>query len=348
MANLDLLGKETDPELLCIGDFSVKRGQTKQFELDIARLYDSTKLSMPISVSRGIDPGPVFFISAAVHGDEIIGTEVVKRILHERKFRLIRGSLVCIPIVNVFGFNNGSRYLPDRRDLNRSFPGSPTGPLSSRLAHLFLENIVKNSHYGIDLHSGAVHRANLPQIRACLDNPKTLAFAEAFGAPVTLNSKLRDGSIRVSAEDNDVTMLLFEGGEALRHDEHTIKAAMKGIRRCLVQLGMIKSKNPGFVPGNLCIGRSSYWVRAPQSGTMRILARLGKRVEKSTPLAVISNTFGEDRFKVTARKPGIIIGENRMPLVNQGDALFHVATFDESDLDTLSEEFEDYYDILNT
>ncbi|MDA0713204.1 MAG: succinylglutamate desuccinylase/aspartoacylase family protein [bacterium] len=302
---------------------------------------------MPICVCRGEEPGPVCFISAAVHGDEIIGTEIIKRLIRETRFKILRGSLIYIPIVNVFGFNNRSRYLPDRRDLNRSFPGSSKGSLSSRLANLFLEQIIKQSHYGIDLHSAAVHRANLPQIRACLNNPKTKIFAEAFGAPVAINAELRDGSIRNAADDIGVTMLLFEGGEALRHDDKTIKSALKGVANCLISLRMIKPLKTETKSTKFFIANSTYWVRAPQSGTIRVFKRIGKVLQKGDKLAVISDAFGGNRKTIYAQTSGIIIGENRLPLVNQGDALFNVACYNEQELENLFEEYADYSVTMN-
>ncbi|MFK7874027.1 MAG: succinylglutamate desuccinylase/aspartoacylase family protein [Oligoflexales bacterium] len=331
-----------DPDILTIDSTSIPRGTTQYFELNLARLYDFTELSMPVCVIRAKNPGPVFFISGAVHGDEIIGPEIIKRLLKNKNLRLTKGTLIIIPIVNVFGFNNKSRYLPDRRDLNRSFPGSQAGSLSSRLASIFLKEIIEQSHYGIDLHSGAVHRANLPQIRACLDNPVTESLALQFGCPVIVHSNIRDGSIREAAENSGVSMLLFEGGEALRHDEHVIKYAIRGILQCLQHVSMISLSKQESKPKKTFVARSSYWMRAPQSGVMHKTVRLGDSVDQKHVLCTISDTFAKNVTKVFAKSSGVVIGENRLPLVNQGDALFHIATFDQIDMDQFPEDLGDF------
>lgn len=333
-----------DPDILEIGDHAIKRGQTKYIDLTVARLYDYTELSLPMCIIRAKKPGPVVFLSGAVHGDEIIGTEVIKRLLQNKKLKILKGTLICIPIVNVFGFNSKSRYLPDRRDLNRCFPGSDKGSLSARLAAIFLEQVISKSHIGIDLHTGAVHRSNLPQIRACLDNPLTEELAIKFDAPVIINSKIRDGSIREAAEDHGVSILVFEGGEALRHDEKVIRMARRGIMRCLSHLGMVKHSHSETPDKTAFIAKSSYWIRADQSGTIRNFKSLGDFVEASTKIAVVSDVFSNHVSTVRAKTEGVIIGENRLPLVNQGDALFHVATFDKLDMELLPDDLPDFVD----
>ena len=203
-------------ENLVIDGQTIKPGERKKIFLRIAALYDYTDISIPIEVIRGKVDGPILFISAAIHGDEINGVEIVKRVLKRVSIDKLKGTLIAIPIVNVFGFNNLSRYLPDRRDLNRSFPGQKNGSLASRLASIFMKEIVHKCTHGIDLHTGAVHRTNLPQIRACLDDAATKTLAKSFGVPVVIDSTLRDGSLREAARRKGIPMLLFEGGEALR------------------------------------------------------------------------------------------------------------------------------------
>lgn len=338
------MNKKMDPEIFEIENYSIPRNTTEYIELQLARMYDFTELSIPVCIVRGKYPGPIFFISGAIHGDEIIGPEIIKRLLRKKSFKISHGTLICIPIVNVFGFINRSRYLPDRRDLNRSFPGDDKGSLGSRLAKIFLNQIVSKSHFGIDLHSAAVHRSNLPQIRACLDNPKTEELAKEFGAPVILDSKIRDGSLREAAENEGVSMLVFEGGEALRHDESVINSALRGIRNCLEHVGMMKEAKIERKHKKVVIAKSSYWVRASQSGVFRNLKALGSFVEEDEVLATISDVFAKHTADVLTRKQGVIIGENRLPLVNQGDALFHIATFEEHDLEKLPEDLIDYVD----
>ncbi|MFZ8934673.1 MAG: succinylglutamate desuccinylase/aspartoacylase family protein, partial [Bacteriovoracaceae bacterium] len=237
--------KEIDPKVLVIGKEKVLRGQRKKVLVESAALYDYTKLNIPIEVVRGNSKGPVLFISAAIHGDEINGTEIIRRILKRVKIKNLCGTLIAIPVVNVFGFNNKSRYLPDRRDLNRSFPGNSKGSLAGRLAKIFMTEVVSNCSHGIDLHTGSIHRTNLPQIRACLDDENTKILAEGFGVPVIINSKLRDGSLREAARKKNVSMLLFEGGQALRFEENIIRVGLRGCFSVMKSIGMIKSK-PSF------------------------------------------------------------------------------------------------------
>ncbi len=315
-------------------------GEAKTISLSLARLYDYTELTMPIRVIRGRQQGPVMFVSAAIHGDEIIGSEIVRRLLVDRRLKRLCGTLVAIPIVNVFGYNNRSRYLPDRRDLNRCFPGSPTGSMTSRIAHVFFESVIKKCDFGIDLHSGAIHRSNLPQIRANLDNPKTRQLATAFGAPVILNSPLRDGSLREAAEDQGLSVLVFEGGEALRYDERVIRSALQGIFTVMGSSGMLPGYDSRFASVGSFLAKSSFWVRASQSGSMRNWKKLGARVEAGDRLGTISDALGKNKVHVQASKAGIVIGRNMIPLVNRGDALFHIATFD--DTETVYEYLEQF------
>jgi predicted deacylase len=314
---------------LKIGKEKILPGERKKFQLEVASLYDYTKLKIPIEVIRGTKAGPTMFVSAAVHGDEINGVEVIKRLLQTPALKRIRGTLIVVPVVNIFGFINKSRYLPDRRDLNRCFPGSSTGSLGSRLANIFMKEIVNRCTHGIDLHTGAIHRANLPQIRACMDDPETNALARHFGVPVILDSKLRDGSLREAAREREIKTLLFEGGEALRFEEAIIRIALKGCLAVMRRIGLLprlkaqRSKRPVAA----FVAQDSYWVRATHSGSFRVLRRLGDKVKKGDVLAVISDPFGSKPYEVRASRGGIVIGLSRIPLVNRGDAMVHIATF---------------------
>ncbi len=202
-----------------IGELEVAPGRSATGELPIARQVTGTRISLPLQVVHGRSDGSTVWLSAAVHGDEINGVEIIRRVMRQLDARTMAGTVIAVPIVNVHGFLNGDRYLPDRRDLNRSFPGSPTGSLAARIANLFMTEIVSRCDVGIDLHTGSDHRTNLPQIRADLDDPETRALAEAFGAPLMLHSRIRDGSLRGAATERGATVLLFEGGEALRFDD---------------------------------------------------------------------------------------------------------------------------------
>ncbi len=310
-------------------------GKRKQIEIHIGRLFDYTEISIPIEVIRGEQAGPVLFVSGAIHGDEINGVEAIKRLLTQRRIgSRMRGTLIAAPIVNVFGFNNNSRYLPDRRDLNRCFPGSKNGSLGGRIAHIVMEEIVSKATHGIDLHTGAIHRTNLPQIRACLDEPETNKLAHAFGVPVAINATIRDGSLRQSAAERGIPMLLFEGGEALRYEEKIIHSALRGILSVMESIGMLEprlSKKKVQKRKHIFIARSSYWIRAPHSGSLRVKKHCGDRVQKGDLLGILSDPYGTNRVEIQTPKTGIIVGMTLLPLVNNGDALFHVATFDDAE-----------------
>jgi uncharacterized protein len=227
-------------EDLVIGDVLIPPGKRKRVGIEVAKLYDYTEMTIPVEVVRGKKDGPILFVSAAIHGDEINGTEAIKRLLARKAILSgIRGTLIAAPVINVFGFHQNRRYLPDRRDLNRCFPGSKLGSLGGQIAHIFMKEIVEKCTHGIDLHTGPIHRTNLQQIRASTDDPETERLALAFGVPVVLNSNLRDGSLRQAATDRDIRMLLFEGGEALRYEEKVIRSAMRGIISIMNAIGML-------------------------------------------------------------------------------------------------------------
>lgn len=322
----------TKNKLLLIGGESFAPGDRKKTQLEVASLYDYTKLSIPIEVIRGKRPGPILFISAAIHGDEINGIEIVKRLSQKHSLRNIKGTLILVPIVNVFGFNSKSRYLPDRRDLNRCFPGSEKGSLGSRLASIFMKEIVNKCTHGIDLHTGAIHRTNLPQIRACLDDPETKELAISFGVPVIINSSLRDGSLREAARKKKVKTLLFEGGEALRFNETVIKAGVNGCLSVMRSIGMLSSKASQHKSPQKKVysANQSYWVRANHSGSFKLHKSLGDQIDQGEKLATITDPFGEDPHIIYAKEDGIIIGISQIPLVNKGDAMIHIANFGNS------------------
>ncbi len=322
--------RNSSTETITIAGHEIARGTSVDIDMPIVRLYTDTDISMPIHVKRAKKGGPTLFVSAAVHGDEINGVEIIRRLLRLKTLKLISGTLILAPMVNVYGVLNQSRYMPDRRDLNRSFPGSEKGSLAGIVAHTFLNEIVKQCDYGIDLHTGAIHRSNLPQIRADLTCSETADLADAFGVSVLMNSTLRDGSLRQAAIDSKTKILLYEAGEALRFDELSIRAGMRGILNVLSELGMIKkhSRKTKAVP---YIANTSAWVRAHHSGIVRNIKNLGDYVEKGDDLAEIGSPLGEVFGMVKARRDGIVIGKQNIPLVQQGDAMFHIAYFSEEE-----------------
>ncbi|MCB1909139.1 MAG: succinylglutamate desuccinylase/aspartoacylase family protein [Rhodocyclaceae bacterium] len=303
----------------------IAAGTRETVELPISVLSDHTPIALSVHVVHGARPGPTVFVSAAVHGDEIIGVEVIRRLLRSPALQHLAGTLMCVPVVNAFGFISHQRYLPDRRDLNRSFPGSANGSLAAQLAHKFLTQIVARCEVGIDLHSASIHRVNLPQIRVAPDAGRPLELGLAFGAPIVLLSELRDGSLRAAARELGVDMLLYEAGEGLRFDELAIRAGVAGILRVLRELRMTPRRHTPVSRHQSSVSRSSVWVRAPAGGILRAYRTIGDSVAEGEVIACVSDPFGEKDAEVCSRAGGLIIGRANLPVVNQGDALFHIA-----------------------
>ena len=303
---------------------TIQPGTRQTVNLHMSLLSDHTPMDMPIHVIHGKRDGPRLFISAAIHGDELNGVEIIRRILNTPRINKLRGTLIAVPIVNVFGFLAHSRYLPDRRDLNRSFPGNEKGSLTSQLAYLFMKQVVLRCTHGIDLHTGAIHRSNLPQIRADLTDPMMEQLAKTFSAPLVLHSDLRDGSLRRAATDKKIPTMLFEAGEALRFDELAIRLGVRGIIRVMQALGMI-GKPPRPAKNTSVVSRSSYWLRAPTGGIFQSLLPLGAKVQTGDKMGMVTDPMGTAEMPVEAGDPGILIGRTSLPVVNQGDALFHIA-----------------------
>ena len=332
-------------DIFHIGDIRIKPGQRLTVDLPIARLHTHTTVTMPVHVIHGKKDGPTLFVSAAVHGDEILGVEIIRRLLKQKSLRYLRGTLLAVPVVNVFGFLNHDRYSPDRRDLNRFFPGNETGSLTSRMAQLFMTEIVSKCTHGIDLHTGSNHRKNLPQIRAYLGDPETERLARAFGAPVIMDADIRDGSLRQAVKDRGCQILLYEAGEILRFDEAAIRMGLQGILSVIREIGMISARSGAGRRVQPVTARSSTWVRAPISGIINTRIRLGEVVSECMTLGTIADPFGEEETEVAASASGIIVGMLNLPLVHKGDALFHIARPEDtsvatSALEVFRQEFE--------
>lgn len=307
-----------------IGEASVARGSRATVDLPVSTLSNHTRMSLPVHVVHGESSGPVMFLSAAIHGDEILGVEIIRRLLAHPALGKLSGTLLAIPIVNSFGFLNHTRYMPDRRDLNRSFPGSDRGSLASLLADLFFREVVLRSQYGIDFHTAALHRTNLPQVRLAPGEPELMQMAEAFAPPVILVSKLREKSLRLCAGEAGVKVLLYEGGEALRFDDAAIEMGVKGALRVMAALGMIEPTPRHAAPPPV-ISDSSIWVRAPEGGILHTIRRSGDRVGKREVIGVVADPLGSNSVPVVADDDGIIVGRTNLPIVNRGDALFNIA-----------------------
>lgn len=328
----------------------VAPGSRAQIDVPVAKLYTHAPLHIPVEVVHGRQPGPVLLVCGAIHGDEINGVEIVRRLLRSASIRRLRGTLIAVPIVNVFGFVQHSRYLPDRRDLNRCFPGSESGSLGSRVAALFREQIVDQASHIIDLHTGAIHRTNLPQVRSQLSiGTETAAMAEAFGAPVILNAELREGSLRHYAQSRGAPVLTYEAGEALRFDEWAIAPGVRGVLRVMRHLGMLAADHRRRrEPPAAEVANGSSWARAPIDGILRPQVRLGARVARGQVLGRVADPFGNAEGEVRANADGIVIGISNLPLANEGEALFHVARFEAiEEAESAVESFQsDYYEGL--
>lgn len=299
-------------------------GERTHVELPIAQLMSGTPVTLPLIVVRGPRPGPTIWLSAAVHGDELNGVDIIRRVLESLEPTVVAGTIIAAPVVNVHGFNTGDRYLPDRRDLNRCFPGSRRGSLGARIAALFMAEVVERSSIGIDLHTGSAHRSNLPQVRGNLDDPVTADLARVFGAPVALHAATRDGSLRQAATEAGASVLLYEGGEALRFDTDAITIGVAGIQRVLAHIGVTPNAGPAVDP-SVVVARSSRWVRANRSGVCHLDVALGDRTQRGDIVATIVDPFGRHLGSVRAPSDGIVVGQSQQPLVNRGDAILHIA-----------------------
>jgi len=326
------------------GEVSVPAGTRQVVELPVSILPDHTPVGLRCAVIHGKRAGPVVFVSAAIHGDEVIGVEICRRLLRAPQMASLRGTLIVVPVVNAFGFLRGSRYLPDRRDLNRCFPGSTGGSLGSRLAHIFLNDVVLRCDFGIDLHSAAVQRTNLPQIRISPGDVVTARMARSFGAPVILTSPLRDGSLRGEAAARGTPVLLYEAGEGLRFDEMAVRAGVAGILRVLRDADMVPAKGITRPKAPPLVCTRSGWLRAPAGGLLRTFRAEGDVVEEGDVLAAISDPFGQTEAELCAPSAGILVGRAVMPVVNEGDAVFHLAELspmaDADTVDALSAQLE--------
>lgn len=311
-----------------INGTTVQAGSRAKVELPLAQLYTQTPLNVPIHVVHGRHPGPVLLVSAAIHGDELNGVEIIRRLLRHSALKRLAGTLLAVPVVNVFGFIHKTRYLPDRRDLNRCFPGSETGSLGARMAWQFKTQVLDRASHAVDLHTGAIHRANLPQVRADLANPATAEMAHAFGVPVVINSVLGEGTLREVAQAQGIPVITYEAGEALRFDEASIRAGLRGVLNVLHHLGMTapRKTRPPLAPH---IARSSSWVRAECDGVFLPAVALGAWLKKGQLIGRVASPFGGEDVPIESPCAGILVGRNNLPLVNEGEALYHIARFDE-------------------
>jgi len=313
-------------ELLEIGGMSFAPGSRGIVNLDCGRDITHKCIDFEVHVIRGREPGPCVFVSAGIHGDEINGVEVCRRLLRTKLLKRLKGDLIVTPIVNVPAFVARSRYLPDRRDLNRLFPGSDDGSFGSRIAKLFTSEIVEKCEYGIDLHTGASNRTNLPQVRMEMIHEGNRQLAAAFGAPVVLASNAPPaGSLRATCNAKDVRVMVYEAGESMRLDAPSVRYGLNGVIHVLRHLEMLPQpkKLPAKPRTTFC--SKSFWVRAPVGGIFRAMTPLGKAVTEKSKLGVIGDPLGDSEVSVFPREEGVVIGRTNQATVDEGDALFHIA-----------------------
>ncbi|SDW18708.1 succinylglutamate desuccinylase/aspartoacylase family protein [Flavobacterium degerlachei] len=301
-------------------------GQSKTIDMEIAKLHNTAKLKIPIIIQRSKIDGPTVLFSAGIHGDEINGVEIVRQLITKKINKPKRGTIICIPIINMFGFINMSRQFPDGRDLNRVFPGSKKGSLASRFAYHILTEIMPLVDYAVDFHAGGASRFNAPQIRLAPNSPELKELADVFNAPFTLFSKNIAGSFRNSSQKLNVKMLLFEGGKSLDINESIADAGVDGVKRVLAHLEMLDPKHLVKEQASKTIYiEKSGWIRAKCSGLLHDQNTIGSFVKKGTILAIITDPFGKFERKIKAPNDGYIINANLSPIVYQGDAIYHIS-----------------------
>ena len=325
------MAKKEERDIIILNE-RVALGESRTIDFSIAKLYTSTKVEIPIIIERSKIPGPTVLITAAIHGDEINGVEIVRQLIARKFNKPKRGSIICIPILNVFGFLNGDRSFPDGRDLNRVFPGTKTGSLASRVAYYFTKKVLPHADYCIDFHTGGASRFNAPQIRIKPGDERLLELAKVFNAPFTVYSNTIEKSYRSTCRKMGIPALLFEGGKSRESNKDVVKEGVDGVLRFLDHLDMLGKRITAPEPkAKTVIIEKSRWVRAQKSGLLHVKIDCNKHVEKGEFLATITDPYGKMRFKVASPSEGYIINVNQSPIVNQGDAIFHISTLNTID-----------------
>ncbi|MDO7877290.1 succinylglutamate desuccinylase/aspartoacylase family protein [Hymenobacter sp. ASUV-10] len=313
-----------DSDAIHLNGLAIQPGERVLTRLVISKLPSGTVIDVPVHVLRAHEPGPTLLLMGGMHGDEVNGIETIRRMVRRELLQPTRGTVIAIPILNIYGFLNFSRDVPDGKDVNRSFPGFPRGSLAGRVAHRFMREIMPLIDYGIDFHTGGAARANFPQVRCQLGvDAETDALAAAFAAPFTLHAALRAGSLREAAQARGKRIIVYETGESLRLDEHGIEEAVAGTLRVLHHLGMGAEGPPPARPTIVC--RRQTWLRARYAGLFRAHVENGQYLEKGQIYGSVADPYGEQAVRLESPVSGYVIGLNHMPVVNQGDALLHVA-----------------------
>ena len=302
---------------------TLRGGRRHEVQIPISETYAGAEISIPALVWRARKDGPAVFVTGALHGDELNGTGIVHKLIRNPGFELKRGSLILIPVVNILGFERRARYLPDRRDLNRAFPGSPTGSQASRIANRFFETVVAVCDLGIDCHTGAAQRTNYPNVRGDLRDPEVLRLARAFGCELIINGKGPQGSLRRAATDAGCPTLLLEAGEILKVEPEVTRVGVRGVKNVLSALGMIDS--PPVAPAYQLEIEKTQWLRSEWGGMLDFHKQSGARVDQGEPLATCLDLLGNSSGTIRAPAPGVILGMTTHPFVRPGDPVYHLA-----------------------
>jgi predicted deacylase len=315
--NIEVLGK------------AISLGKGLQINLDIAKLHTRTKIEVPVIIERAKEPGPTILITGGIHGDEINGVEIVRQIVANGYNKPEKGMVICIPVVNIFGFISQTRQFPDGRDLNRVFPGTKRGSLASIFAYHLMKEIVPLADYCLDFHTGGANRFNAAQIRINQGDAESLELAKKFGAPFIIKSKRREKSYRDSAIKLGKKVLLFEGGKSLDLDKSITKIGVNGALNLMHHLGIrdfskeLKKRSKTKIRPAIIVEKSK-WIRASYSGIFRTAVVLGKLYNKGDKIGSISDPFGFFERDVKAPNKGYVFCKNHAPIVNKGDAIIHM------------------------
>lgn len=314
------------PALSILGE-EVKCGTQRELSFNVAKLHTQNYIDIPVIITRSKKAGPTVLITAGIHGDEVNGVEIVRQIIAKGINVPKKGTIICMPLINVFGFIQMNREFPDGRDLNRVFPGSENGSLASRVANRLMTEIVPHADLVLDFHTGGSGRFNVPQIRIIEDDPKLLELAKIFGAPYVLYAKNLNKSFRKSCHDLNLPMLLYEGGKSFHIDRNVTNHGVNGIKRILANLGMLNKNFKASQPKKqTVIIANSSWLRAEHSGMFKATIEIGNFVELDEVIGNITDPYGKFNHFVKAKQSGHVINVNHAPIVYQGDALFHIST----------------------
>ncbi len=310
---------------LFIADEIIKPGEIKDIHLPISEAANTQPVYIPITVIKGLRPGPTVFLTAAVHGDELNGTAILRNLINITKPKSLCGALVVVPILNIFGFLLRSRYLPDRRDLNRSFPGHPTGNMAQRVAHRFFNEIIAKCDFGIDFHTATHGRENFPHVRADMDKPNVKKLAKAFGVSILVNNKGPEGSLRKAATEKNIPTIIFEAGNPNAFERDIVNFGLKKTRGFLSKMGVLrlKKKKRKNKPLQIIV-RKTVWIRSSRGGLLENSIKPGQIVTVGMRLAKITNPFGKDVHQIISPLNGLVIGISSNPVVNPGTPIAHV------------------------